>query len=104
VNDVTPPAVKLLTHTVRTGGAVRLSVTDTGSGVDPRSIYAVADARHVAASYAAGVVTVRGVTLKPGRHQLALSVADNQETKNMEDVGPILPNTRTVHTTFVVRR
>jgi hypothetical protein len=30
-------------------------------------------------------------------------VSDYQETKNMEDVGPILPNTRTLRTTVVVR-
>ena len=103
VNDVTPPAVKLLTRTVRLGAAVRLSVSDAGSGVDPRSVYAVADARHVAATYSAGTVTVLGITHKLGRHTLAVTVADNQETKNMEDVGPILPNTRTLHATYVVR-
>ena len=103
VNDVTPPTVKLLTPTVRVGAAVRLSARDAGSGVDPRSVYAVADARHVAASYSAGTVTVQGITRKPGRHTLAVTVADNEETKNMEDVGPILPNTRTLHATYVVR-
>jgi hypothetical protein len=29
-------------------------------------------------------------------------VGDYQETKNMEDVGPILPNTRTFTATFTV--
>jgi hypothetical protein len=29
-------------------------------------------------------------------------VADYQETKNMEDVGPILPNTRTFTASFTV--
>jgi len=104
LNDVTPPTVRLLTRTVRAGASIRLSVRDAGSGVDPSSIYAVADARHVAASYAAGVVTVRGAADKPGRHTLSVTVADYQETKNMEDVGPILPNTRTLHATFTVRR
>jgi hypothetical protein len=32
-----------------------------------------------------------------------LSVADFQETKNMEDVPPILPNTRTLRATVRVR-
>jgi hypothetical protein len=32
-----------------------------------------------------------------------LTVSDYQETKNMEDVGPILPNTRTQQATVVVR-
>ena len=38
-----------------------------------------------------------------GRHTLVLSVADYQETKNMEDVPPILPNTATLHATVTVR-
>ena len=33
-----------------------------------------------------------------------MTVADYQETKNMEDVGPILPNTRTLRTSYLVRR
>ena len=33
----------------------------------------------------------------PGTHRIAVTASDYQETKNMEDVGPILPNTRTVH-------
>lgn len=104
VNDTTPPTVKLLTPSVRRSGTLRLAVRDAGSGVDPASIYAVADARHVAASYSAGIVTVQGVALQPGTHKLSVTVADYEETKNMEDIGPILPNTRTLHTTFVVRR
>jgi hypothetical protein len=36
-----------------------------------------------------------------GRHTLNLTVSDYQETKNMENVARILPNTRTVRTTFV---
>jgi hypothetical protein len=38
-----------------------------------------------------------------GRHVLNFSVADYQETKNMEDVARIRPNTRTVRTSFTVR-
>jgi hypothetical protein len=32
-----------------------------------------------------------------------VTAADYQETKNMEDVGPILPNTRTFTASFVLR-
>ena len=39
----------------------------------------------------------------PGRHALRLQVSDYQETRNMENVGRILPNTRILATTFVVR-
>jgi hypothetical protein len=41
--------------------------------------------------------------IRPGAHRITLRAADYQETKNMEDVGPILPNTRTVTTTVTVR-
>ncbi len=37
----------------------------------------------------------------PGRHTLTFTASDYQETKNMENVARILPNTRTVRTTFV---
>ena len=39
----------------------------------------------------------------PGRHRLVVRASDYQEAKNMENTGPILPNTRTLRTTFVVR-
>ena len=41
--------------------------------------------------------------LRKGRHALRLQVSDYQETRNMENVGGILPNTRILSTTFVVR-
>ena len=41
--------------------------------------------------------------LRKGRHVLRLQISDYQETRNMENVGPILPNTRILTTTFVVR-
>jgi hypothetical protein len=36
----------------------------------------------------------------PGRHTLTFTAADYQETKNMENVARILPNTRTLRVTF----
>jgi hypothetical protein len=41
--------------------------------------------------------------LAPGRHTLVLRASDYQETKNMENAGPILPNTATLRTGFTVR-
>jgi hypothetical protein len=46
---------------------------------------------------------VGAARLARGTHRLSVTVADYEETKNMEDVGPILPNTRTFTATFVVR-
>ena len=40
--------------------------------------------------------------LDKGTHSLRLQVSDFQESRNMENVGVILPNTRILTTTFVV--
>ena len=39
----------------------------------------------------------------PGTHRLTFQVSDYQETRNMENVARILPNTRMISTTFRVR-
>jgi subtilisin family serine protease len=96
VNDVTPPRLRL----VSTRGSIVVSATDAGSGVDPGSIEARLDGRTAAAAFARGLITVRA---GKGRHTLTLRVADYQETKNMEDVAPILPNTATFKRTVTVR-
>ncbi len=41
--------------------------------------------------------------LRRGRHPLLLQVSDYQESRNMENVGPILPNTRILRARFTVR-
>ena len=52
---------------------------------------------------AQGLVTASIRGLRRGRHTLKLSVSDYQESKNMENVRRILPNTRRLSTAFVVR-
>jgi subtilisin family serine protease len=96
VNDVTPPRLGI----VSTRRAITLSATDTGSGVDPSSLTARLDGNPVTARYANGRITINAST---GRHTLVVSVADYQETKNMEDVAPILPNTATLRAAVTVR-
>ena len=96
VNDTTPPAL----HLLRTKGAIAVSATDAGSGVDPASIVATVDGRTAKATYSQGTIRIPA---RKGRHLLVLSVADFQETKNMEDVPPILPNTRRLRATVLVR-
>ena len=49
------------------------------------------------------VLSVPTTRLSPGKHQLRFVVSDYQEAKNMENVGPILPNTRFVAATVLVR-
>jgi hypothetical protein len=77
-------------------------VTDAGSGVDRASISLKIDGKTRAFTYAQGIVSpVKAVA--PGTHHVTLTASDYQETKNMEDVGPILPNTHTTSATVVVR-
>ena len=52
---------------------------------------------------AAASLSVGTARLKAGSAHLRVTVADYQETKNMENVGPILPNTRTFTASFTVR-
>jgi hypothetical protein len=82
---------------------LRVAVRDRGAGVDPASLLATVDGRRAGLSYAAGVARVSLAGVARGSHTLVFRAADYQETKNMEDVGPILPNTRTLKTTIVVR-
>ncbi|MDX6455642.1 MAG: minor extracellular serine protease Vpr, partial [Gaiellaceae bacterium] len=102
VNDLSPPTVRLLTHTIRAKDVIRLRVTDGGSGVDPASLVVNVDAFRPGFVYKNGILTFRSA-LKRGTHRLTVVAADYQETKNMENTGPVLPNTRTFHATIVVR-
>jgi hypothetical protein len=61
------------------------------------------DGAERAASFRNGRVFVSTNGLRRGRHTLALQVSDYQETRNMENVGPILPNTGTLRVRFTVR-
>jgi hypothetical protein len=99
INDVTPPRVRLLGYS---RGAVRLAVADSGSGVDPTSLVASIDGRAVPVRFAKGKALIDARSLGAGRHTVRLSVADYQETKNMEDVLRIRPNTRDFTASFKV--
>ncbi len=102
VDDRTPPAVSFVSRTATTATGLRLSVTDAGSGVDPGSLHATIDGKPRAVRFAAGkaVIAVKG--LARGAHKVTLVASDVQETKNMEDVPRILPNTTTFSATFRV--
>jgi subtilisin family serine protease len=103
VGDTKPPRMRLLTHAVRAGGALRLRVNDAGSGVDPGSLHATLDGGGVAVRYRRGVAILSVGALGAGPHRLVFRASDYQEAKNMENTGPILPNTRTLSVRFVVR-
>jgi hypothetical protein len=90
VNDSTPPRVRPL---AARPGTMRFAVTDAGAGVDPGSIAVNVDGQGRAdPAYKNGVLSVAGIAR--GTHRVTVVVADFQEPKNMEDVGPVLPNTR----------
>ena len=104
MNDTTPPTVRLLARTVSATRPLRLAVKDAGAGVDPRSIEVTIDRTLTDYRFRNGVLTVASAHLGKGTHRVAISVADYQETKNMEDVlNGATPNTRSFSTTFVVR-
>ena len=98
VNDTTPPTIRALKSIGRT---IRLAVSDKGAGVDPASLAAKVDGTVRSFTFTRGVLTIRNVAA--GKHSVTLTAADYQETKNMENVGPILPNTRKFSTNAVVR-
>jgi subtilisin family serine protease len=96
INDVTPPRVRL----VSAKGGIVVSAADAGSGVDPASAIARVDGRRAGVRFTGGAFHV--VAAK-GAHTLVFTVADYQETKNMEDVSQILPNTATFRARVRVR-
>ncbi|MFN2469194.1 MAG: S8 family serine peptidase, partial [Gaiellaceae bacterium] len=104
INDQTPPRVRLHSRTLLRGTPLRLTVTDSGSGVDPDSISAIVDEEFVQAAYVpeTGEVELDFDQLRPGRHSLLFQVSDYQETRNMENVARILPNTRQVRAVVIV--
>jgi len=103
VGDTKPPTLRLRTRTVKRGTPLAVGAADAGSGVDRRSIVARVGGTERAASFRNGRVLVSTKGLRRGRHQLVLQVSDYQESRNMENVGPILPNTRILHARFTVR-
>jgi subtilisin family serine protease len=91
IGDATPPRVRLVSG----GRRAVFTVTDRGAGVDPGAFQARVDGRNRRVAFADGRAYVSLAGLSRRSHTVVLTAADYQETKNMEDVGPILPNTRT---------
>jgi subtilisin family serine protease len=104
VNDTSPPAIRLLHRKDTIGRPIRVAVRDSGSGIDPRSFQARIGGKSVRLRYAHGVLSLRTKGLRPGKRAVIVTASDYQETKNMEDVGPVLPNTRVLHTKVTLRR
>ncbi len=103
VNDVTAPSLRVPARVVRAGSPLRVLATDAGSGVYPQSIVASIDGNRRSASFRGGVFSLSTRGLSVGTHRLSLRLSDYQESKNTENVARILPNTRTLTTSFRVR-
>jgi subtilisin family serine protease len=97
IDDTTPPTVRLVRRAATTA---TVSVLDAGSGVDRVSFRATVDAHRVAVRWRGTDAILATGRLGAGAHRLVVVVSDNQEAKNMEDVGPVLPNTRTFRATL----
>ncbi len=104
VNDTFPPSIRLLDRTTVVGRRIRFAIHDSGSGVDPFSLRARLGGKFVPFRYSDGVLSIRTAGRRAGKDLVAITASDYQETKNMEDVGPVLPNTRVLRTTVTLRR
>jgi subtilisin family serine protease len=102
VADMTPPRLRLVSAR---NGVLRLRATDAGAGVDPAHIRLSIDGRRRAARYqvSSGLVVASTRGLRRGRHSFRLQVSDYQESKNMENVRRILPNTARLRGVFTIR-
>jgi hypothetical protein len=86
----------------RRGTTLLVSVRDAGAGVDPSAFEATVDGRSAPFKWTGTTLRVFTGPRGPGVHRLVVSASDYQEAKNMEDVGPVLPNTRVLRTSFRV--
>jgi subtilisin family serine protease len=102
IGDTTPPHLKVVSAR---GGRLRVRATDGGAGIDPNFVRLFVDGHRRAASYSAAtsLITASLHGLARGRHRFTLLVSDYQETKNMENVHRILPNTSRLSRAFRVR-
>jgi subtilisin family serine protease len=103
IGDAKPPTVRLLSRSVRRGRPLRFRITDAGSGVWPGSLAASIDGQAVRVRYSAGRATVALAGVGRGRHTVVIRASDYQETRNMENVYRILPNSTRKRLTFRVR-
>ena len=102
LNDTKPPTATIRSKRVKRGTPLVVASSDGGSGIDPASVVVSIDGAEQPARFTAGKVRISTSKLTKGAHVLRFQISDYQETRNMENVGPILPNTRIVITAIVV--
>lgn len=103
VDDTRPPTARLVQARVRRSAPVLVRISDAGSGVDPKTAVATIDGKTWTTSWKDGTLRIATKGLFPGAHALRLQISDYQESRNTENVPPILPNTRVLKATIVIR-
>ncbi|MBA2474443.1 MAG: S8 family serine peptidase [Actinobacteria bacterium] len=103
IGDTEPPTLSLLGRVARREGDLELRATDGGSGLDPRSVIAQIDGRQRGVSVSGRLIRIDLSGLQAGRHGIVVQASDYQETRNMENVLRILPNTRRLTASFTIR-
>jgi len=86
IGDTTPPRLRV----VSTRGAIVVAATDAGAGLDPAAVSVELDGHGTRFRVRGDRITIPAAK---GGHSVVVTAADRQETKNMEDVVKILPNT-----------
>ena len=104
INDTTPPNITLRARTVTAGKPIQLAVRDAGAGVDPHSLSVYLDGNLAPFSYIHGTLWIPTSKVAKSRLRVVVYAADWQELKNMEDVGPVLPNTRVFRALVTIKR
>jgi len=111
LNDVTPPAVRLLTTRITVGRPLIVAqAVDLGSGVDPLSLVINYNKALVGASAydpSSGLIVFGIPTAAPkfkaGKTSSVISASDYQESKNINTVGnDLYPNTTFLQTKITV--
>jgi minor extracellular serine protease Vpr len=107
IDDVTPPSIRVVTHTVTAGRpTIVIRTLDKQSGVDPYSLvigYHNVLVAPVVYDPLSGLAVIplpkAAPALKKGRRQAVFASSDFQESKNIDTTGSnLLPNTRTLLT------
>lgn len=95
IDDRTPPHLRVLS---RKAGLVIVKITDSGAGVDPRTIAASSGSKRFKVDFdpSSGLATIYAGALAAHGGTLAVTASDYQESKNDENVGGLLPNTSTI--------
>ena len=103
IDDTRPPTARLTQARVRRGTPLLVRVADTGSGIDPTTVKVRLDGSERSGTLRSGTLRISTTGLRRGSHRLRLQVSDYQESRNTENVPPILPNTLVLTRTIVIR-